>query len=86
MAVEIDEIKNSIRLKIEDNTEDYANDGEKMDKNIVKHQKRDQEMNSNEQHTARNKLKERLQIMWPKVRLLQMSEREKLPKLKQTAK
>jgi hypothetical protein len=35
-----------------------------------------------EQHTVRNKLKEDLQIMWHKVRLLQMFEREKLQKLK----
>ena len=33
-----------------------------------------------------NKLKEDLQIMWHKVRLLQMSEREKLPKLKTNSK
>ena len=32
--------------------------------------------------TVRNKLKEHLQIMWHKMRLLQMSEREKMPKLK----
>ena len=35
-----------------------------------------------EQHTVKSKLKEDLQIMWYKVRLLQMFEREKLPKLK----
>jgi hypothetical protein len=34
-----------------------------------------------EQHTIRNKLKEDLQIMRHKVRLQQMSERKKLPKL-----
>ena len=39
-----------------------------------------------EQHTFKNKLKEDLQIMWHKVRLLQMSEREKLPKLKTNSK
>jgi hypothetical protein len=38
-----------------------------------------------EQHTVRNKLKEDLQIMWHKVKLLQMFEMEKLPKLKKTA-
>jgi flagellar basal body-associated protein FliL len=36
--------------------------------------------------TIRNKLKEALQIMWHKVRLLQMFEREKLPKLKNNSK
>jgi hypothetical protein len=34
-----------------------------------------------EQHTGRNKLKEDLQVMWHKVRFLQMCEREKLLKL-----
>jgi len=38
------------------------------------------------QHTFTNKLKEDLQIMWHKVRLLQMSEREQLPKLKTNSK
>jgi hypothetical protein len=65
-----------------------------MDTNIIEHQKRDQESNSTaigkvenksaegEQHTVRNKLNEDLQVMWHKVRLLQMCEREKLPNLK----
>ena len=68
-----------------------------MDTNVTEHQKRDQEndntgfgkVESNrhpsaegEQHTVKNKLKKSLQIMWHKVRLLQMCEREKLPKLK----
>ena len=63
--------------------------GNKMDTNITEHQKRDQDRNNTgfgkvennkhlsaegEQHTDRNKLKEELQIMWHKVRLLQMSE------------
>ena len=39
-----------------------------------------------EQHTFRNKLKEDLQIMWHKVRLLEMFEREKLSKLKTNSK
>jgi hypothetical protein len=74
--------------------------GDKIDTNIIEHQKRDQESNNTvfgkvennkhpsaegQQHTDRNKLKEDLQIMWHKVRLLQMSEWEKLPKQKQTA-
>jgi hypothetical protein len=86
-AVEIDEIKESIRLKVEDDTEDYTNrvNGDKMDTNVIEHQKRDQESTNNgfgkvennkqssaegEQHTVRNKLKEDIQIMWHKVRLL----------------
>ena len=102
-AVEIDEIKENIRLKIGDDAEDYTNgvNGDKMDTNVIEHQKRDQESNNTgfgkaennnhpsaegEQHTVRNKLKEDLQIMCHKVRLLQMSEREKLPKLKTNSK
>jgi hypothetical protein len=66
-----------------------------MDTNVLEHQKRDQECNNTgfskvennkhpsaegEQHTVRNKPKEDLQMMWHKVRFLQMSEWEKLPK------
>jgi hypothetical protein len=69
----------------------------RMDTNVIEHQKRDQESNSTaigkvenksaegEQHTVRNKLKEDLQVMWHKMRLLQMCEREKVQKQKQTA-
>ena len=72
-----------------------------MDTNVIDHQKRDQENENTdfgkvennkhlsavgEQHTVKNKLKEALQIMWHKVRLLQMSEREKLPKLETKSK
>ena len=101
-TVETDEIKENIRLKIGDDTEDYTKgvNGDKMDTNVIEHQKRDQENDNTgfgkvennkhpsaegEQHTVQNKLKEDFQIMWHKVRLLQTSEREKLPKLKQTA-
>jgi hypothetical protein len=74
---------------------------DKMDTNGKEHQQRDQECNDTgfgnvennkhpsaeeEQNTVRNKLKENLQIMWHKVRLLQMSEREKLPKLEKSIK
>jgi len=67
-----------------------------MDTNVIEHQKRDQESKNTvfgkaennkhpsdegEQHTGRNKLKEDLQVMWHKMRLLEMCEREKLPKL-----
>jgi len=75
--------------------------GDKMDTNDKKHYKVRQERNNiglvkiennkhpiakGEQHTARNKLKEDHQIMWHKVRLLQMSQRERLPKLKEKSK
>jgi len=70
--------------------------GDKMDTNDKEHEKRDQESNNTgldkiennkypgaegEQHAVRNKLKEDLHIMWHKVRLPQMSEKERLPKL-----
>jgi len=44
-AFEIDEIKENIRLKIGDDTEEYTNgvNGDKMDTNVIEHQKRDQE-------------------------------------------
>ena len=84
-------------------TEDYTNEvnSDKMDKNVIEHQKRDQEnentdfgkvennkhpSSEGQQHTLKNKLKEELQIMWHKVKLLQMCEREKLPKLKTNSK
>ena len=72
-----------------------------MDTHIKEHQKRGKENENTdfgevennkylsaeaEQHTVKDKLKEDLQIMWHKVRLLQMSEREKLPKLKTNSK
>ena len=71
-------------------------DGDKMDTNVIEYQKSDQESKNagfgkaennkrpsaeGEQHTGRNNLKEDLRVMWHKVRLLQMCEREKLPKL-----
>ena len=78
----------------EDRTKEVK--GDKMDTNFTENQKRDQEHNNTgsdtiennkhpkaegEQNRDRNKLKEDLQIMWHKVRLLRMSEREKLHKL-----
>jgi len=75
--------------------------GDKMDTHIIEYQNRDQENENTdfgkvennkhlsavgEQHTVKNKLKEDLQIMWHKVRLLQMSEMEKLPKLETNSK
>jgi len=74
---------------------------DKMDTNDKEHQKRDHESNNTAlgkiennkhpgqeraQHIVRNKLKEDLQIMWHKMKLLQMSDRERLPKLKENSK
>ena len=71
--------------------------GDRRDANGIEYQKRDKENENTdcgkaqinkhpsakgEQHT----LKEDLQIMWHKVRLLQISEREKLPRLKTNSK
>jgi hypothetical protein len=46
-AVKIDEMKENIRLKIGDDTEDYTNgeNGDKMDTNVIEHQKKEQESN-----------------------------------------
>ena len=98
-TVEVYVIRENIRLKIKNDTEDYTKgvNGGKMDANVTVHQKRNQDSNNTgfgkvennkhpsaerEQHTVTNKLKEDFQLMWNKVRLLQMSEREKLRKLK----
>ena len=75
----------------DDDDDDYDGDNN----NVIEHQKRDQESKveknnhlsaEGEQHTVRNTLKGDLHIIWHKVRLLQMSEREKLPKLKTNSK
>ena len=96
-AVEIDEIGENIRLEIREATEDYTNEvnGDRTDANVIEYQKRNKknvafdkaEINKypsaeGEQHTVKNKLKKDLQIMWHKVRLLHISEREKLPRFK----
>ena len=67
---------------------------------MIERQKKDQESSNNglgktdynkhpaaegEQHTVMNKLKEYIQIMWHNMRLLPMSERERLPKLKENS-
>jgi len=72
-----------------------------MNTNVIEHHKTDQEndntgfgkVESNkytnaegEQHTVKNKIKEGLQKMWHNGRLLQMSVREKLPKIKTNSK
>jgi len=102
-AVEIDEIRENIRLEIGEATEDYTNEvkGDRTNASGTEYQKRDKENENTdcdkaqinkhpsaegEQHAVKNKLKEDLQIMWHKVRLLQISEREKLPRLKTNSK
>jgi len=103
-AVESDEIKENISFKIGVETEDYTNEvnGDKINNNIIEHQKKRDQGNENtdfgkvennkhlsaevELHTFKNKLKEDLQIMWHKLKLLQMCEREKLPNLQTKSK
>jgi hypothetical protein len=82
MRFEIDEIKENIRLKIGDDTEEYTNGVNSCKKNkiVIEHQKRNEESNNtaigkvenksveSEQHTIRDKLKEDLQVVWHKVR------------------
>jgi len=84
---------------IKDYTNEVNSDG--TDANGIEYQKRDKENKNTdcdkaqinkhtsaegEQHTVKNKLKEDLHLMWHKVRLLQISEREKLPRLKTNSK
>jgi hypothetical protein len=69
---EIDEIKEGFRPRMQDNTEDQLR--EEQTNNV----------GATEEHLLlenRKELKEELKIMWYKVRLLQMSERQRLPKL-----
>jgi hypothetical protein len=94
-VVDIDDIQESIRHKIwnEDRTQGMNSNnrmvtinqkGEAEIKNTVSLGKSSETEAGDD--TIRNKLKEELQIMWHKVRLLQMSERERLPNLKENSK
>jgi len=75
--------------------------GDRTDVNFIEYQKRGKENQNTdcaksqinkhpsiegEQHTVKNKRKEELQIMCHKVRLLQISDDEKLPRLKSNSK
>ena len=55
-AVEFDEIKENIRLKLEDDKEDRTKEakGDKMDTNVTENQKRDQEHNNTGSDTIEN--------------------------------
>jgi len=89
-TVESDEIKENIRLKLCNNTEDHTKgmNGDKIDTNDKEHQQKRPRKNSTglgktennkhtgaegEQYAVSNKLREDLNIMWHKVRLLQTS-------------
>jgi hypothetical protein len=81
---EIDEIKESFRPRMQDNTEDQLRDEQTNNVGATEEHLLLENRNLGEytqQHVAREKLKEELEIMWYRVRLLQMSERQRLPKL-----
>jgi hypothetical protein len=81
--IEINEIKENIRHHKQDNTENNITE-EENNRNLgtnEEHLENKDLREDTEQNIARDKLREELQIMWYKVRLLQMSERQRLPKL-----
>jgi hypothetical protein len=81
---EIDEIKESFRPRMQDNTEDQLREEQTNNAGATEEHLLLQNRNLGQdaqQHVAGEKLKEELEIMWYKVRLLQMSERQRLPKL-----
>jgi hypothetical protein len=93
-AVAIDDIRENIRHEI---CKDHTKGRDSNNRMVTITQKGEEEINNTVSlgknseteagdHTIRTKLKEDLQIMWHKVRLLQMSERERLPKLKEDSK
>jgi hypothetical protein len=86
---EIDEIKESFRPRMQDNTEDQLreeqtnNVGATEEHLLLKNRNLGEDT---QQHVAGEKLKEELEIMWYKVRLLRMSERQRLPTLVENSK
>jgi hypothetical protein len=81
---EIDEIKESFRSRMQDNMEDQLREEQTNNVGATEEHLLLENRNLGEdtqQHVAREKLKEELEIMWHKVRLLQMSERQRLPNL-----
>jgi hypothetical protein len=86
---EIDEIKESFRPRIQDNTEDQLREEQTNNAGVTEEHLLLQNRNLGEdtqQHVAGEKLKEELEIMWYKVRLSQMSDRQRLPKLVENSK
>jgi hypothetical protein len=81
---EIDEIKESFRLHMQDNMEGQLREeqtniiGATEEHLLLENTKLGE---GTQQHVAGEKLKEELDVMWYKLRLLQMSERQRLPKL-----
>jgi hypothetical protein len=81
--IEIYEIKENIRHHTQDNTENNIR-GEENNSSVGTNEEHLENKDSGEdaeQKVARDKLREELKIMWYKVRLLQMSERQRLPKV-----
>jgi len=75
--LEISEITKNIKAQMQDDPEDQTIEEES---NTLKEENSEIKNRGTEQHIA--KLQEDLQMMWFKVRLLQMSERQRLPKLR----
>jgi hypothetical protein len=86
---EIDEIKESFTPHLQDNAEDQLreeqtnNAGATEEHLLLKNRNLGEDT---QQHVGGEKLKEELEIMWYKVRLFQMSERQRLPKLVENSK
>jgi hypothetical protein len=81
--IEIDEIRKNIRRDTQDNAENNIREGEN-NSNVGTNEEHLENKDSGEdaeQNIARDKLREELQIIWYKVRLLQIFERQRLPKL-----
>jgi hypothetical protein len=90
-AVDIDDIQESIRHEIwKDHTEGWDSNN----RMVTVTQKGEEEINKTvslgknsetetRDHTIRTRLNEEIQILWHKVKLLQMSEAERLPRLKE---
>jgi hypothetical protein len=80
---ETDEIKENIRHDTQDNTQNNIRD-EENNSNVGTNEEHLEIKDLGEdveQNKARDKLREKLQIMWYKARLLQMSARQRRPKL-----
>jgi hypothetical protein len=84
--IDTDEIKENSRSHMQNNIENHIRE-EEINNNVGTSKEYIENKNSGqgaEQDANRNKLKEQLQIMWYKARLLQVPERQRLPKLRES--
>jgi len=79
-------LKTNTNLQIQITGNNNNNNNNNNNTDFRKAEKNKHPSAEGEQHTLNNKLTKDLQIMWHKVRLLQMCEREKLSKLKTNSK